>query len=179
MMQKPRGRERVEPEFLVVGLVLAPWGIKGEIKVEVMTDFPQRFAARNQVYIDGRPMTIERGRRHSGKVVLKLASVDTVEAAEKLRGRYLEVPSSDAFALPEGQYYRFQIIGLEAWTTEGEFWGEIADILPTGGNDVYLVRGERGEFLIPAIEDVVKSVDLEKGRIIIEAIEGLLQSSKR
>jgi 16S rRNA processing protein RimM len=76
--------------------------------------------------------------------------------------------------LPEGQYYTFQLIGLDVVTTEGKRIGQITDIMSTPSNDVYIVEGKRGEILIPAIEDVVKSIDLKKGKIVIEAIEGLL-----
>jgi 16S rRNA processing protein RimM len=76
--------------------------------------------------------------------------------------------------LLQGQYYTFQLIGLKVLTTDGEYLGQIADIMTTASNDVYIVKGKRGEILIPAIEDVVKSIDLEKGEMVIEAIEGLL-----
>jgi 16S rRNA processing protein RimM len=162
-------------QLIVVGRVVAPWGVKGEVKVEVMTDFPDRFSPGEEVHIDGCPMRIENSRWHKGRVILKLDTVDSVEAAEKIRGRWLEIPSSKLRPLPQDQYYQFQLIGLEVWTTEGQHLGRVADILPTGSNDVYLVQGELGELLIPAIEDVVKSIELEKGRIVVELIAGLLQ----
>jgi len=164
-----------DSSFIAVGRVVAPWGVKGEMKVEVMTDFPDRFSPLEEVYIDGRPVSIERGRWHKGRVILKLASVDSIDAVEKLRGRFLEIPQSRLRPLPEDHYYQFQLMGLEVWTTEGERLGQIADILPSPSNDVYVVRGDQGELLIPAIEDVVKSVELEKGRVIVQLIEGLLQ----
>ncbi|MBE9502374.1 MAG: 16S rRNA processing protein RimM [Dehalococcoidia bacterium] len=165
-----------DPQFIVVGRVVAPWGIKGEVKVEAMTDFPDRFSPGEEVHIDGCPLSIERSRWHKGRVILKLATVDSLEAAESLRGRWLEIPQSKLRPLPQDQYYQFQLTGLEVWTTEGKLLGRIVDILPTGSNDVYVVRGEHGELLIPAIEDVVKSVELETGRVVVELIPGLLQS---
>jgi 16S rRNA processing protein RimM len=168
------GKGAAPPEFLIVGRILAPWGIKGEVKVEVITDFPERFAPRNLVYLDARPFEIESCRPHKQSLVLKLTSVDSVEAAEKLRDGELTIPRSELPELPEGQYYTFQLIGLDVVTTDGKRLGRIMDIMTTGSNDVYIVEGKRGEILIPAIEDVVKSVDLKKGTITIEAIEGLL-----
>jgi len=165
----------MDSQFIVVGRVVTHWGARGEIKVEVMTDFPDRFSPHEEVYIDGQPMTIERSRRHQGRVILKLATIDSVEAAQALRGRFLEVPQSQLRPLLKDEYYQFQLLGLEVWTIEGDLLGRIAHILPTGSNDVYIVPSRHGELLIPAIEDVVKSVDLEKGRIVIEVIEGLLQ----
>ena len=163
-----------DSQFIVVGQVVAPWGIKGEVKVEVMTDFPDRFSPQEKVHIDGCPMTIETSRWHRGRAILKLASVDSVEAAQELRGRFLEIPQSKVHHLPNDLCYQFQLIGLEVWTTEGELLGRIDHILPTGSNDVYVVPYGNGELLIPAIEDVVKAVELKNGRIVIEVIKGLL-----
>jgi 16S rRNA processing protein RimM len=157
-----------------VGYILAPWGIRGEVKVEVVTDFPERFAPRKVVYLNARPLEIESCRPHKQHLVVKLATIDSIEDAEKLRGQALTIPSSELSRLPEGQYYTFQLIGLDVLTTEGQYLGQVTDIMATASNDVYIVEGKRGEILIPAIEDVVKSIDLEKGKIIIEAIEGLL-----
>ncbi len=160
--------------FIVVGRVVAPWGIRGEVKVEVMTDFPDRFRPQEKVHIDGSSLTIERCHWHKGRAILKFAQVDSREAAEGLRGRFLEIPESELRPLPQDQYYQFQLMGLEVWTTQGELLGRIAQILPTGSNDVYVVHGERGELLIPATEEVVKSVEPGKGRIVIQPMKGLL-----
>ena len=168
------GKEPAPPEFLIVGYILAPWGIRGEVKVEVVTDFPERFAPRKIVYLNTRPLEIESCHPHKQHLVVKLATIDSVEDAEKLREQDLTIPRSELYPLPEGQYYTFQIIGLKVVTTEGKLLGRITEIMTTGSNDVYIVEGKRGEILIPAIEDVVKSIDLEKGKMVIEAIEGLL-----
>ena len=168
------GKEPAPPEFLIVGYILAPWGIRGEVKVEVVTDFPERFAPQKVVYLNTRPLEIESCRPHKQHLVVKLATIDSVEDAEKLRGQDLTIPRSELYPLPEGQYYTFQLIGLKVVTTEGETLGRITDIMATASNDVYIVEGKRGEILIPAIEDVVKSIDLNKGKIVIEVIEGLL-----
>ena len=168
------GKGVAPPEFLIVGRILAPWGIKGEVKVEVITDFPERFAPRNLVYLNSQPYAIESCRPHKQFLVLKLAAIDSVDAAEKLRGGDLTIPRAELPELPEGQYYIFQLIGLDVVTTEGKRLGQVTDIMTTASNDVYIVEGKRGEILIPAIEDVVKSIDLKKGTITIEEIEGLL-----
>jgi len=162
------------PEYLIVGRIIAPWGTMGEVKVQVITDFPDRLAQGEEVYLDGVPLTIERSRYHKGRLLLKLATIDSTQQAEKLRRHDLTIPRSQFRSMPPDHYYHFQLIGLKVRTTGGDYLGEVADILVTAGNDVYIVRGEKKEMLIPAIEDVVKSIDLEKGEIIIEAIDGLL-----
>jgi 16S rRNA processing protein RimM len=168
------GKEPVPPEFLIVGHILAPWGIHGEVKVEVVTDFPERFAPGKLVYLNDYPLEIEKCRPHKQHLLVKLATIDSVEAAEKLRGQDLTIPGTELYPLPAGQYYAFQLIGLKVVTTEGQTLGRITDIMSTASNDVYIVEGKQGEILIPAIEDVVKSIDLKKGKVVIEAIEGLL-----
>jgi 16S rRNA processing protein RimM len=168
------GKESTHPESLIVGRILAPWGIRGEVKVEVLTDFPERFAPQKVVYLNARPLEIESCRYHKHHLILKLVSIDSIEVAEKLRGQDLTIPGSELYCLPEGQYYAFQLIGLKVVTTGGQTLGRVTDIMTTPSNDVYIVEGKRGEILIPAIEDVVRSIDLKKGKMVIEAIEGLL-----
>jgi 16S rRNA processing protein RimM len=162
-------------EYITIGQVLASWGRKGQLRVEVITDFPHRLTPHSVVYVDRRPITIVGTNWHKGKAIIKLEGIDSVDDAEGLRGKALEIHHSQLENLPEGQYYHFQLIGLEVWTTEGERLGKVTKILSSLSNDNYVVSGEKGEILIPAIEDVVKSVDLESGKITIEAIEGLLE----
>ena len=168
-----------ELEFITIGRILAPWGVKGNLKVEVATDFPQRFAPSARVYINRQPMTIDSIEWHKGKAIIKLNTIDRIEDAEKLPGQLVEIHHSQLHPLPEGQYYHFQLIGLEVWTTQGELLGNITDILSAPSNDNYVVSGAKGEILIPAIEDVIKSIDLNQERLIIEPIEGLLSLNKK
>jgi len=165
-------------EFITIGQILAPWGVKGKLKVKVVTDFPQRFTPSSTVYVNRQPMTIDSAEWHKGNVIIKLNTIDSIEAAQRLKGQPLEIHRSQLKPLPEGQYYHFQLIGLEVWTTQGELLGNITEILTTESNDNYVVHGTQGEILIPAIEDVVKSIDLNEGRIVIEPIEGLLSLNK-
>lgn len=164
-----------EPEYVIVGRILAPSGLQGKLKVEVITDFPERFTPDAQVYLNQQPLTIEQVEWHQGKLVIKLDAVDSVEEARKLRGQYLEIPASQLRPLPEGQYYLFQIIGLLVKTTRGELLGRVTEVITAASNDTYVVSGDRGEILIPAIEDVVESIDLGRGEMTIEPIKGLLE----
>jgi len=166
-------------EFVTIGRVLNPWGIKGKLKVEVITDFPQRFTPSSRVYINRQLMTIDSAEWRKGKAIIKLSTIDCIEAARRLQGQPIEIHHSQIYLLPEGQYYHFQLIGLEVWTTQGELVGSITEILTAKSNDNYVVKGDEGEILIPAVEDVVKSIDLNKGRIVIEAIPGLLNLNQK
>jgi len=165
-------------EFIIIGRILAPWGVKGKLKVKIETDFPQRFAPGAKIYINRQAMTIDSAEQHRGNLVIKLDTIDSIEDAQKLRGRTIEIHHSQVHPLSEGQYYYFQLIGLEVWTTKGKLLGNITEILTTESNDIYIVRSANGETLIPAIEDVVKSIDLDKGLLVIEPIPGLLSSNE-
>jgi 16S rRNA processing protein RimM len=153
---------------VAVGWIAAPWGLRGDLKVQPLTDFPERFQRGAALWVRGRRIEVQRSRWSRGFVYLGLSGIDSRSAAEELRGALLEVPESDLAPLPEGQYYRFQVIGLEVRTPEGRPLGRVAEILSTGSNDVYVVRGGPRELLIPAIEDVVKEVDIEGGRLVVE-----------
>ena len=152
--------------------------MRGDVKVEPLTVFPERFAAGGRVCMGGVSYTIERCRWQRGHAILKLAGVDSA-AAERMRQRLLEVPEDELHPLGEGEFYHFQILGLEVLTTSGEVLGRVEQIISTGSNDVFVVRGPRGEVLIPALDDVVRSVDPAAGRIEVEAVEGLLPAKRR
>jgi 16S rRNA processing protein RimM len=159
------------PGYVAVGWIAAPWGVHGDLKVQPLTDFPERFQHGAVLWMQGRRHEVQRSRWSRGLVYLGLSGIDSRNAAEELRGALLEVPESELTPLPEGQYYRFQVIGLEVCTPEGRSLGRVAEILSTASNDVYVVRGGRRELLIPAIEDVVKEVDLKGGRVVVEPPE--------
>ncbi len=166
-------------EYITIGRILTTWGVEGKLKVAIETDFPERFTPGSEVYLNRQPTTITNVEWHHGKLVIKLDSIDSIEDAQKLQGKVMEIPRSQVHALPEGQYYHFQLIGLEVRTARGETLGNITEILTTGSNDNYVVHGTKGEILIPAIEDVVKSVDPDKGYLIIEPVEGLLSLNQK
>jgi 16S rRNA processing protein RimM len=162
-------------EYVTIAQVLAPWGVEGKLRVDVITDFPHRLTPHSRVYLDHKPVTIVSASWHKGQAIIKLEGIDSDEQAEKLRGKALEIHYRQLETLPEGQYYHFQLIGLEVWTTQGQRIGKVVRVLSTPANDNYVVASEKGEILIPAIEDVVKGIDLEAKRITIEAIKGLLE----
>lgn len=152
---------------------MGPHGLAGEVRVQILTDFPERFGLLKTVYVgeDHSPMVIQDQRVLGGRAVLKLEGIDH-PAAEKLRGLLIQIPMGEAMALEEDEYYVHQIVGLEVWTREGEYLGRVAEVLETGSNDVYVVRdGE--EILIPALSDVILDVDLDKGRVEVELMKGL------
>jgi 16S rRNA processing protein RimM len=171
-----RTRDSSEPRYLVIGKIVAPWGIRGEVKMAIETDFPERFQRLKRVYLgeEAVAFVLEGSRLHKRHALLKLGGCDDRNAAEKLRGQWVQIPIEEAVPLGEDEYYVYQIVGLDVWTTEGEHLGRVSEVLSTGANDVYIVQGEKGEILIPAVEDVVLEVDLAGGRLIVELMEGLI-----
>lgn len=165
-----------EPRFLAVGRVLRPHGVRGELRVEILTDYPERLSLHQVLYLgpEARPYPVEGVRFHRGAALIKLAGCDDRNRAEELRGQLVQVPIEAAVPLEEGEYYHFQIVGVEVVTDQGESLGRVAEVLDTGANDVYIVRGPRGEVLIPAIEEVVQELDLVARRMVVTLPPGLL-----
>jgi len=168
-------RRRI-PQYLTIATVLAPFGLRGELKVRIETDFPERFALLSQVYLgpDHEPFAFEAFRVHKGFGLLKLKGCDSRDQAERLRGWEVQIPGEEAVPLPAGQYYIYQIEGLAVYTEEDEYLGTVQEVLSTGSNAVHVVQGPLGEVLIPALPDVVLKVDLEAARMIVRLPPGLL-----
>jgi 16S rRNA processing protein RimM len=157
---------------VVVGRITAAHGVRGEVKVEPLTDFPERFGRGSHLWLDGVERVVEGGRWQRAQVILKLQGVDSRSEAEALRGKELTVP--EAATLPDqGVYYLHDIVGLHVETQDGTELGRVFDVLSTGSNDVYVVRGAQGELLLPALDDVVLQVDVAGGRIVVDVPEGL------
>jgi 16S rRNA processing protein RimM len=164
------------PKYLIIGRVFKPWGIRGEVKIEILTEFTERFASLREVYLgdDAKPLKVEGARLHGNAALLKFKGIDQPEQAEALRGQIVQVALKDAIKLPQGKLYLYQLIGLKVVTVEGKLLGVIDDVLDTGANDVYVVKDGVREILIPAIEEVVKEVSLDRGEVKIKLMEGLI-----
>lgn len=154
--------------FVAVGRIISVRGVSGEVLVEPLTDFPDRFRPGSRLWLEGRPVDVEASAPRRGRLGVKLAGVDSRERAEALRGRLLEVPESGLWELEPGTYYRFQLLGMTVVDRDGRPLGVLADILETGANDVYVVNGEAGELLVPAVDDVVLEVDVASRRMVVD-----------
>jgi 16S rRNA processing protein RimM len=166
-----------EPAFLVIGKLRRPHGLRGELLMDVHTDFPERIKRGVVVFAGPRRSALQvRSRRWAGPALLiAFEGYDSPEAAGELRNQWLYVRADDRPPLPEGEYYHHQLIGLRVVSEQGQELGELAEILETGANDVYLVRPESGsDVLIPAVAEFIRSIDLERGVMIIHVIPGLL-----
>jgi 16S rRNA processing protein RimM len=168
-----------EPAFLAVGKVRRPHGVSGDVLVEIYTDFPERLLAKSLVYAGENhlPLTINRQRSHNDGVLLAFDGYSTPEQVGRFRNQTLYIKSAQAEELPEGEFYFFQLLGLSVMDENGEFLGEVTEIMQTGANDVYVVSNEAGrELLLPAITEVILDVDLASKSMKVHLLPGLLDN---
>jgi len=166
-------------EYLIIGQLVNTHGVKGELKATALTDDPQRFLDLKWVYIDKKG-TLEKYFISGVKflnhfVVLNFKGVDSIEAAEKLKGYYLKIDRANAVKLPKDSFFITDILGMQVYDENNALLGKLADIIHTGSNDVYIVKNQQGkEILIPALKSVVKDISLDDRRISVVLPEGLL-----
>jgi 16S rRNA processing protein RimM len=164
-----------------VGRISGLFGAHGDVRVRPLGRFPERFRELHRVYLGERfePAAILHRRIYrSGDqdgVVLRLDILHSRDAARERIGQYVYVPESEAVPLPEGEYFVHQIVGLAVRTAEGEDLGTVAEVLQTGSNDVYVVKGPRGEVLLPATREVIKEFDLDARTLVVQLLPGLVE----
>lgn len=173
----PGSPQRGGPEFLVIGKLRRPHGVKGELLMEVLTDFPERIQVGMTVYLGEQylPVQINNIRIHVNALLVSINGYDDRESAGELRNLEVYIPSSSVYPLPDGEFYHHQIIGLQVMDDTDTLLGYVTEILVTGANDVLIVKAENGgEYLIPVIEGVVTDIDLARNRITIHPLPGLI-----
>src|SRR5262245_21614452 len=159
--------------MITIGRVVKPQGRRGEVLTEPLTDRPDRFPSLRRAYVQGAPGEAREVRvascwPHKGRFVLKLEGVDSIEAAEALRGLELRIAPEELAVLPEGSYYHHELVGLQAEDESGRRLGRVESVWETGaGAPVLVVRSEAGEQLVPLAADFVKRVDSARGRIVV------------
>ena len=182
-LRDKKAQGQIAPDRLVIGQVLRPHGLRGELRVQILSGTPERFKFLGKVGLTrdadaSAPVSyyeVERSRLHQGFAILQLAGIEEREQADALRGQMIVVALDEAVPLEEGEYYYFQLIGLEMVTDTGRSVGVVTEILETGANEVYVVEHpQHGEILIPAIESVIQEIDLDAGKIVIIPLDGLL-----
>jgi 16S rRNA processing protein RimM len=166
-----------EPEYLVVGFLRRPHGVRGEILMDLHTDFPERLETGTTVYVGDtyQTLVIASRRPHGTGLLLRFRGIKSPEEAGFYRNTWVYVPAADRPELPEGEYYHHQLIGLNVVTDEGRELGLLTDILETGANDVYVVRDAAGnEVLLPAIPAVILEVRLADRQMRVHLLDGLI-----
>lgn len=174
------------PERVVIGEIVRPHGVRGEVRVRPLTAHPDRFLELAEVYVEGVPRRVRSARVAADGVILALEGCNDRDGAAVLRGRLLEVDAPAVHRLPEGEYYWFQLRGLRVFTTEGRPVGRVVEVEPNPAHDLLVVeeegmgpQGAEGararRFLVPAVRALIAEVDLEGGRLVVRDIPGLLE----
>jgi 16S rRNA processing protein RimM len=166
----------VPPAFLLVGKLHRPHGVRGEMIMSVLTDFPERLKPKLEVFLgpSHTPVMIKSLRHHNRGMLIALEGYDSREAVNGLRNHEIFVPTEDRPPLPDGEYYLHQLVGLTAITEDGDSLGIVSDWIETGANGVFVVRDKEGnEILLPDIDEVVLKIDLEAGEMLVHLMEGL------
>ncbi|MEW6448412.1 MAG: ribosome maturation factor RimM [Bacillota bacterium] len=166
-------------DYIVIGEIVAPHGHRGAVRVLPLTDFPERFFKMEKIRVfigdEMRVYPVETAGRHKRFILLKLAGVDDISNAEKLRGALIKVPRSETVPLPPGHHYIFEIVGLKVLSEEGALIGEVSAVFKGGANDVYSITSTNGkEILVPAVTEVVRKIDVNAGKMVVRLPEGLL-----
>ena len=156
-------------DWMVVGRIAGVFGIGGEVKVEPYTDNPGRFSSLTDVYLGPvqRRVGVERSRPHKNLVLLKLAGIDSPEAARALGSVDVSVPRADALPLPEGHFYLEDMIGVAVRDAAGKQIGAVTDVLRTGSNDVFVVGQGASAVLVPAIHDAILDLDVPNRLLVV------------
>ena len=172
---------RLPQDWVVIGEIARPHGVKGDVKVRMHTDYPDRFDPLTEVYLQRGGMEPELSGftvvgRQQDQLVCHIAGIESRDEAADLRGTLIVVPKEEAVELPPGHYYIFELVGLLVYTEDGEYLGKLKEVLQPGANDVYVVEpaGLGEEILLPAIADVILDIDMEKGRMLVRLLPGML-----
>ena len=166
-------------EYLEIGQIVNTFGVKGMVKVNPFTDDITRFDKLKKVYICKKAsmeeVEIEEVKYHKNMVLLKIKGINDMNQAEKCKGLYLKIHRKDAIKLPKDTYFIADLLGLEVYTDEGVLVGKVDDIYNTGSNDIYVVKDDLGkQILLPGTKEVLKEISLEKEKIVVHLIKGLI-----
>jgi 16S rRNA processing protein RimM len=170
------------PKYLQIGEILRPHGVHGELRMRVLTDYPERIPKLKQVYLgdstnDRSPQTyhIQSMRNHNELALITFKEIPDRDAADRLRGLLVMIALEDAVPLEEGEVYLYQLIGMRAVSEDGQDLGELTEVIETGTSDTYVIKGAKyGEFTVPAVPQFIVKIDAEKDEIIIRLMDGLL-----
>ena len=165
-------------DWIEAGAIVRPHGLKGEVVVDLARDLLEVVTESMKLRVTGRRegervLTVERARNHKARKVVQFKGVSTVEDAEALRGWSVWLTRKQIGPLEEDRWFVQDIVGIDVYTDEDEYLGKLAEVMHMPGNDVYVVRNGEKEILLPVIDDVIMSTDIDSGRMVIHLMEGL------
>ena len=168
----------MEKDLLSIGRVVKPHGVKGKMKVKYFGEELNRFLLYRKIFIEdgmGRPHVYEilESVPQPPRLILQLKGINKIEMVQSLVGKEILIRKGDLSNLEEREYYWYEILGMEVETEQGKRIGKVKEIFATGAHDVYVIEGKRGEIFLPATEEVIQSIDRERGMMKVIWMEGL------
>ncbi len=161
-------------DHIVVGVVRGVRGLRGELRVEVTTEFLQRFDPGATLFISGIKREVLGSSKDRKGILLFLQGINCREDAEACKGMELSVSECDSIEKPEGKYFHYELIGLKTHDSDGEYLGELTEIIETGANDVYAITLDGyKDILLPVIPEVITNIDLKTSRMEVKVPKGL------
>ncbi len=159
-----------EDKQVEIGKIVAPHGVRGEMRVVQLIEFPERVMALKEIEVEGAGLfKVISARFHKQFILMKFSGIYSIEQAEKLKNRRVFTSRSALGPLPEGRYYIEDMLGMAVVDVSGRELGQLAEVLPSGGNDVYVVRQkDRADMLLPAIKEVIRDIDIAKRIMTVE-----------
>ena len=159
---------------LEIGKIVNTHGLRGEVKIVPWTDVPEVFEEISYAYIKGEKKEIKSVKYQKNNIIVKFSGIDDINDAEKLKNQVLTTDREELPKLPEGVYYITDLLGCDVVLKDGEKVGILSDVLPTGSNDVYVVKREdKKDLLLPVIEQVVLDVNIDEKKVTVNIMEGL------
>jgi 16S rRNA processing protein RimM len=168
----------MEKNLFPIGKVIKPHGVRGKVKVKYFGEDLRRLSLYREIFIEdekGRPEAYEilEAVPQPPRLILRFKGIERVEEAKALMGKEILIEKKALLELEEGEYYWMDLLGMKVETQGGKRIGKVREIFPTGANDVYVVEGKRGEILLPATEEVIRSIDVKRGVMKVVRMEGL------
>jgi 16S rRNA processing protein RimM len=173
----------IQPSFIAIARIARTRGNRGEVLADLYTDFPDRFDALKEVWLESgqgsrRRMPLEESWEHKGRRVLKFAGVDSIGAAEDYVGNWVVIPADQAVPLPEGTYFDHDLVGCNVLDIHGNRLGVVQEVLHIAGNDQLAVSNGNKDYLIPAVASFCKEISIQEKKILVDLPEGLMDLGK-
>ena len=168
----------MKDNYIKIGRITRYQGNKGEVRVKPTTDVPERFFDLDFIYLkrrdDFKELEIEYIRFHKQFVIIKFTAVNSIDEAEKLKNYQVLIDESEKYLLPENNFYVSDLIDCEVYLEDGDYLGKLIEVVDTSGTDVFLIQGDEKEYMVPASQEMITEIDLEKKKIIVDPIPGIL-----
>ena len=170
---------KLQEDYLEIGKITRYQGNKGEVRVKPTTDIPERFFDLEDVYLKKEDeiieLEIEYIRFHKQFVIIKFFEVNSIDEAEELKNYRVLIDESEKYLLPEDNYYIDDLIDCEVYLRDGEFLGILTEVVDTSGTDIFIVKGEAKEYMLPASREMITEINIDAKKIIVDPIPGLLE----